>query len=145
MNMKIHYTASHFIHYFFNITGFSLLAGIRGSLYLNISENLILKDRFWFVYIPLGNFFSTHFRVFHNSVSWRFLIGVWVIASLLQSPRLFSVFWPILITLSFGWPPLVILFPIPPVPLSILWWLHQKHQLQVVSPSHSCSTAFSVL
>ena len=32
-------------------------------------------------------------RVFHISFSWRFFTGVWVTASLLNSPRLFSVFW----------------------------------------------------
>ena len=36
------------------------------------------------------------FRVFHTSVSWWFLIGVWVTASLPGSPGLLLVFWPIL-------------------------------------------------
>ena len=34
-------------------------------------------------------------RVFHTSVSWWFFIRVLLIASLLNSPGLFSVFWPI--------------------------------------------------
>ena len=34
------------------------------------------------------------FRVFHISTSWWFFTGVWVTASLLKSPGLFSVFWP---------------------------------------------------
>ena len=34
------------------------------------------------------------FRVFHISVSWWSFTGVWVKASLLQSPGLFSLFWP---------------------------------------------------
>ena len=34
-------------------------------------------------------------RVFHTSVTWWFLIGVWVTTSLLKPPGLFSVFWPI--------------------------------------------------
>ena len=34
------------------------------------------------------------FRVFHISISWWFFTGIWVWASLLESPRLFSVFWP---------------------------------------------------
>ena len=34
-------------------------------------------------------------RVFHTSVSWCFLNGVCVTASLLRSLELFSVFWPI--------------------------------------------------
>ena len=33
-------------------------------------------------------------RVFHISVSWWFFTGVWVTASLLKPPGLFSVFWP---------------------------------------------------
>ena len=36
--------------------------------------------------------FFTPFRVFPTSVSWWFLTGVWVTASLLESPGLFSVF-----------------------------------------------------
>ena len=42
------------------------------------------------------------FRVFHISVSWWFLTGVWVTASLLKSPGLVSGFWPLLAMLSFG-------------------------------------------
>ena len=38
--------------------------------------------------------------------------------------------------------PLVLLFSSLPVPLSILWWLYQAHQLQLVSPSLSCSVVF---
>ena len=44
-------------------------------------------------------------------------IGVWVTASLLKSPGLFSVFWPFSIVLSFGWSPLVRQLPSPPVSL----------------------------
>ena len=39
-------------------------------------------------------FFFFFLRVFHISVSWWSFIGVWVTASLLNSPGLFSVFWP---------------------------------------------------
>ena len=35
--------------------------------------------------------------------------------------------------LLFGWPPLVLLFPCLPVPLTIVWWLYRTHQLQLVS------------
>ena len=38
-------------------------------------------------------------RIFHTSVSWWSFKGVWVTVSLLKSPKLFSVFWPILIML----------------------------------------------
>ena len=34
-------------------------------------------------------------RAFHISVSWWSFTRVWVTASLLKSPGLFSVFWPI--------------------------------------------------
>ena len=44
--------------------------------------------------------------------------------------------------LWFGWSPHFLFFPSPPVPLSILWWLYQKHQLQLVSPSFSYSQFF---
>ena len=81
-------------------------------------------------------------RVFHTRVSWWFLTVVWVTASLLKSPGLFSVFWSILITLSLGWSPLVLLFPSPPVPLSILWWLYRAQQLRFLSQS-PCSIVFS--
>ena len=35
--------------------------------------------------------------------------------------------------------PLFLLFPSPPAPLLIFWWLYWVHQLQLVSPSPSCS------
>ena len=38
--------------------------------------------------------FSRTGRVFHISFSWWIFTGVWVIASLLKSPGLFSVYWP---------------------------------------------------
>ena len=70
--------------------------------------------------------------IFQSIVSRWFLTGVWVTKSLLKSPELFSVFWPNLIILRFVWFPLVLLFPNPPVPISIIWWLYQlwsEHQL----------------
>ena len=38
-------------------------------------------------------------KILHTSVTWWSSTGVWVTASLLNSPRLFSVFWPIFIKL----------------------------------------------
>ena len=43
----------------------------------------------------------TLLRIFHTSVSRWFPTGVWETESLLKSPGLFSVFWPISIMLSF--------------------------------------------
>ena len=51
-----------------------------------------------------------HFGVSHTGVSRWFLSGVWVIASLLKSLGLFSVFWPISTMLLFAWSPLILLF-----------------------------------
>ena len=79
-----------------------------------------IRISFYDYFTPLG--------VFHTSISWWSLTGIWVTASLLKSPRLFSVFWPILIELSFGWSPLVFSLPIFPVPLPILRWLHRVHR-----------------
>ena len=63
-------------------------------------------------------------------------------ATLLKSLRFFLVFEPNIIMPSFGWSLLTLLFPSPPVPLSILWWLDRTPQLQLVSPSLSCSIVF---
>ena len=82
-------------------------------------------------------------RVFHISNSWWSFTGIWDRASLLKSPRLFSVFWLISITQLFSWSPLVPLFPSPPILVQILWWLYQEPQLQLVSPLLLCSTLFS--
>ena len=84
-------------------------------------------------------------KVFNTRISWLFLKGFWVTANLLKSSGLFLVFWQILIMLSFGWSPLVLLFPSPQVPSRILCWLYRAYQLQLVSPSLSCSTVFLVL
>ena len=83
-------------------------------------------------------------RVFHISINWCFLTGVWVIASLLKYPGLFSVFWPILTMPSFWWSLHVLLFSSPSVSASIPWWLYQDHQLLLVSPSLLYSTVLSV-
>ena len=44
-------------------------------------------------------YYLTPLRVFHISVSWWFLTGVWVTAIHLKSSGLFSVFWSLLILL----------------------------------------------
>ena len=77
----------------------------------------------WCIYYYYYYYYYYHYyslKVFHISVSWRFFTGASVTASLLKPPRLFSVFWPFSIMLSFGWSPLVRQLPIPPVPLIIL-------------------------
>ena len=93
--------------------------------------------------IPLMPTFCVSFiPVFHPIVNWWSSARVWVTASLLKSPGLFSVFWPILIMLLFGWSLLVFLFPIPPASLPILWWLYRVHRLHLASLFLSCSVVF---
>ena len=84
----------------------------------------------------------TPFRVFHSSIRWWFLTGFRETASLLKSSGHFSVFWQISMILQFGLSPLPLLFPCPPVPVPILWWLNQEHQLQSITLSLSCFTVF---
>ena len=55
-------------------------------------------------------------RVFHTWSSWWYSIEVWITASLLRSPELFSVFWPILTMLKPWWPSFLLWFLILPVP-----------------------------
>ena len=92
--------------------------------------------------------------VFHISISWWSFTRIWVTASLLKSPGLLSVFWPILTMLFFGWSWFILWFltlsaslPIGDYSFSLLtnWGLFQACQLQLVLPSPSCSTAFLVL
>ena len=84
-------------------------------------------------------YYFTVLRVFHASVSGLFFTRVWVTASLLKSPGLFSVFWPILVMLKSRWSLLVHWFLSRLVPLSIFWELFLVHQLQLVSPLPPCS------
>ena len=113
---------------------------------------VIFQDRCWVVHIPFVPMVKfkllAHLPVDHLAypdVSRIILMvstGLLVTASLFKSPALFSVFWPILIMLQFGWSPLVPLFPSPPVPVPIFWWLYRVHQLQLVSVPLSCSIVF---
>ena len=52
------------------------------------------------------------------------------------------VIWPISTMLWFGWFPLDLLFPSRPVLVPILWWQYRAHQIQLLSPLHSCSMVF---
>ena len=74
------------------------------------TESVILLNHHQFPYF-------TNSKIFSTSIRWWFLTGVWATASLLKSPGLFSIFWPIWIMLQFGWSLLILLFPSPPVPV----------------------------
>ena len=113
-----------------------LLTGIGWSVCMfkshrNLYESLLLFYSFAFF-----------FFFFFFLLSGWFSPGIWVTASLIKSPRLFSVFWPISTILLFELTQLVFLFPNHPVPVPILWWLYQALQLQSISLSLSCSIVF---
>ena len=57
---------------------------------------ILVKLIFFALKLPLHYFYYYYLliRVFHISVSWGSSTGVWVTASLLKSPGLFSIFWP---------------------------------------------------
>ena len=76
-------------------------------------------------------------KVFHISISWWFFTGVWVTASLLKSPGLFSVFWPFSVMMSFGESLPFRQLPSPPGFVIILSLLSQKNQTQLVQSSLS--------
>ena len=69
---------------------------------LNSSSDFQFPDYLFqiFEYRPKGSnnnyyYYFTYLGDFHTSVSRWFSTGVWVTTSLLKSPGLFSVFWPI--------------------------------------------------
>ena len=59
--------------------------------------------------------------VVFTPVRWWSSTWVWVTASLLRSPGLFSVFWPIPIMLLSGWSWSFVWFPVHLVPILSLW------------------------
>ena len=104
------------IFFFFTITRSGRLAKIWWSVcilksYRSLYDSFLRAD-FWVMQIPLVRIIFIIIiaviaiiiiiiviiiyllRVFHISVSWWSFIVVWVTASFLKSPGLFSVFWP---------------------------------------------------
>ena len=51
---------------------------------------------------------------------------------------------PVNLNYAGGRAPHVIQLPSPPVPIPIVRWLYQEHQIQLVSPTFSCFTAFII-
>ena len=73
------------------------------------------------------------------------MVSHWILSDN-KSPQVSRTLLSILANLSNAlvWMiPLVLLFSNTPVPLPIFWLLYEKHQLQLVSPSLSCSPIFS--
>ena len=90
-----------------------------------------------YYYIPL-------LRVYHTNISDGFSLDFeWQQVS--SSLGLFSIFWPVLIMLSFGWFPFIQFISSPPVPVPSLWWLFRVHHLHLLTLWRSCAIAFSVL
>ena len=87
----------------------------------------------------LSLFFS--FENFSDQHELTIFPGVWVIASFLKSPGLFSVFGPILVMLYFEWSHRVLWFPSFTIPLHIFEGLLQDNRLQLLSP---CSKVFQI-
>ena len=159
---------------FYYLTGFPFLLTIKGlfrlariKLYfcifksqriLYVSFSRVVHIYHFFVWSNLNLLhntrwitFSSHVYIYTLSVLillfWEFFtpVLVSVAESLLKSPRLVSLFWPIIIMLQFGWSPFVFIFQSPPNSVPKLWWLYRVHLLQSVSQSLLCSIVSSVL
>ena len=115
-------------HLFYPVIS-SLLSQLASFAYYAIDYFISLAIPLHIIncYITLCEFFTT-------TLSDGLSLGVWVTASLLKSPRLFTVFWPMFAMLLFEWSRLVLRFITLPVFLRSLWGLFQVHQLQLVSP-----------
>ena len=81
----------------------------RGQVFC--SYKLIQSIVFWpglcVLFVPQSPKGYYHYyyslQIFHTSVNWWSFTGVWVAASLLRFPGLFSVFWPISTMLWSEW------------------------------------------
>ena len=73
---------------------FHFLSVVSQNGKIHQTTSLLFCDYYYYYY-----YYYYLLRVFRTSVCWWLLTGVWVTGSLLKSPRLFTVFWPILIML----------------------------------------------
>ena len=82
------------------------------------------------------NFSYLHFFLSYSlesfSHQYQLMVSHWILSDN-KSPGLFLVFWMIITVQPFGWSLFIISFPILRVPLHILRWPYQAHQLQLVS------------
>ena len=84
-------------------------------------------------------------RVLYTWASWLFLTDVWVTASLLKSPGLFSVFWPILVMLLSGGSLRFLLFLSSSVPLPICGEMLQSAPITISITFRFMLTSFLIL
>ena len=110
---------------------FRFILWSTGTVKSTILQILFFVD-YYKVWSSGQDYFIIIILAFHISDSRWFFTEIWVTASLLKSPGLFSVFWQFSTMLSFGWSPLVRQPPSPLFPLVIPYLLFQTHQLQLL-------------
>ena len=92
---------------FLFLQSFYKLLGTIPSAPISTSITIILKSQSFLILWQDSSIFLYHYfyslRVFHMSVSWWSFTAVWMTASHLTSPWLFSIFWPILTMLVWAW------------------------------------------
>ena len=106
------------------------------SLYLLFCFVLSILVLIWLVLMMLFCGILLLWEFFPTTLSFNIPLDFWVTASLLKNAGRFSVFW-----LLTGWSLLELWFLSLPISFIILWRSLQVHQLQLVSPSTSCSLA----
>ena len=95
----------------------------------NMRQICLISLVYYYDYLLLESFsYKRQLMVFHWSFEWQWQ----QVSSILLDSFQYS-----------GQSPFVLLFPSPPVPLPILRWLYQEHQLRLVIWALSCSTVFS--
>ena len=104
---------------------------VRSDDKVHCSEETLL-----IIFLLLWEFFTW-------AIADGFFTGDWVTASLLKSPGLFSVFWPILVKPLSEWSLICPLISKSSSPFTNLSGSFQLHQLPLISSSLSCSITSS--
>ena len=82
---------SGFLGYYSNCANFRCYP--RNSHFSHLFSSLA-KSKYSYIFSLNIIIIIYSLRIFHISVNWWYFFGVWVTASLLKSPGLFSIFWP---------------------------------------------------
>ena len=99
---------------------------------------MLLTDLSFFVLEFLITYNFIHFMSLSHQRCWWSSTGVWVTASFRRYPGLFLEFWTITTMVEYRRSWFVLQFP-------SFWWPFKGRQLQLVSPTSSCSTAVLTL
>ena len=102
-----------------------ICSSVTRSKYLSIFSFSCIFNYYYYYY-----YYYTFCVLSHKSFT-----GVWVITSLLMSLELFSVFWPFLTMLKFGWSRFFLWFSIPPVFFTNLWRQFPSNHQQLIYSS----------